>query len=152
MKYWIAAAAAALALPTAALACSCLATDDPAELRRLAPDAAKSAIALVEAETTLAFHESSGAGDRMRVVRTLAGSAAPEFRVERGPMPSSASCDLLFDRGQRSIVILYPATRPMGGETVYRISGLCTDHLLAKPEFRDAVAAAIGGQRSGERG
>ena len=155
MKLWIAAAAALLSVPTAALACSCLATDDPVELRRLAPEAARNAIALVEVETLVPFGESNGAGDRMRVVRTLAGSAASEFRVLRGRFPSSASCDLLFERGQRGTVILYPVATAGADASLptYRISGLCTGHLLEQPVFRDEMIRLIGGGvTSGERG
>ena len=155
MKLWIAAAAALLSVPTAALACSCLATTDPAELRNLAPESARNAIALVEVETLVPFHESDGAGDRMRVVRTLAGAAAAEFRVERGHLPSSASCDLLFERGQRGTLILYPAAPPVarGSIPTYRISGLCTDHLLDQPAFRDEIIRLIGHRSTpGERG
>ena len=153
MRLWIAAAAAALgSLPTVALACSCLATDDPTELKAFAAESAKDAIALVEVETLVSYQESNGAGDRMRVVRTLAGAAEHEFRVERGPFPSSASCDLLFERGQRAVVILYPSTKSTTDSTIYRISGLCTGLMLDKPVFRDAVAGAIGASLLAERG
>lgn len=153
MKMWIAAAAALMAVPTAALACSCLATDDPAELRRLAPDAVRNAVALVEVETLVPFHESDGAGDRMRVVRTLAGAAAAEFRVKRGPFPSGASCDQLFDKGQKAVVILYPAEPSASGLPVYSISGLCTGLLLEKPVFRDEIERLIENTAAaGERG
>ena len=152
MRFWPIAAAALVAIETAALACSCLATTDPAELKRLAPDAAKNALALVEVETLIPFHESQGAGDRMRIVRTLAGSASGEFVVERGHLPSSASCDLLFDRGQGGVVILYPASGQAPGPK-YRISGLCTDHLLDQPVFRNEVQRLIdGGATVVERG
>ena len=89
----------------------------------------------------------------MRVVRTLAGAAAAEFRVERGHFPSGASCDLLFDRGQRDVVILYPASSQAAAGPKYRISGLCTDHLLVQPVFRDEVQRLIdGGTTVVERG
>ena len=154
MRYWMLAAAALVAAETAAIACSCLSTDGPAELKALAPDAARDAVAMVEVETVLTFAESKGAGDRMRVVQRLAGVAVPaEFRVARGEFPSGASCDLLFDTGQRDVVLLYPAPGSPGAEPTYRISGLCTAHLLDKAPFRDEVArlmAARGGL--GERG
>ncbi len=150
MKLWIAAAAALVTLEAAAIACSCIATDDPVELRKLAAESARNAIALVEVETVVPFHESSGAGDRMRVLRTLAGSASGEFRVERGPFPSSASCDQLFDKGQRSTVILYPSAQAQGAVPTYRISSLCTGLLLDRPVFRDTPARALNGH--GERG
>jgi hypothetical protein len=154
MKYWLFAAAALIAAETAAIACSCLATDDPVELRALAPDAAKDAVAMVEVETVLAFADSNGAGDRMRVVRSLAGGPVPaEFRVARGDFPSSASCDLLFEKGQRGVVLLYPAPSAPGAEPAYRISGLCTAHLLDKPVFRDEVARLMAAPAGlGERG
>ena len=150
MKVWPAAAAALVAIETAAVACSCLATTDPVELKQLAPDAARNAVALVEVETVVPYQDSNGTGDTMRVIRTLAGTAAGEFRVERRHIPSGASCDLLFDKGQRDIVILYPSTRQVGSEPTYRISGLCTDHLLDQPVFRAEIERLIG--KVGERG
>jgi hypothetical protein len=145
----------ALAVITAegvAYACSCMVTDDPAQLREFAGEAASGAIALVDAEALTAFQH-GGSGERMAVRRTLAGSAPSEFQVERGPMPSSASCDDLYQAGQRKIVILYPARAAAGAIPVYRTSGLCTNLLLDKPTFRDAVAEHIGGAaRPGERG
>lgn len=152
MRFWIAAFAALLAVPSAALACSCLYTEDPQELRSLAKDAAGNALALVETETVLTFQESNGAGDRMRVVRTLVGTAPPEFRVERGPFPSSASCDQLFEKGQRALLILYPPAQPTTGEPKYRISGLCTDGLLQQAPYRDELVRLLGSRAAGERG
>lgn len=151
MKIWIA-AAALLSAPTAALACSCLATDDPQQLSSLAAETAKGAVALVEAETLTTYHDSNGAGEQMRIVRTIAGAAQGEFRVARGDMPSSASCDLMPDRGQRLVLILYPATNRSVSSPVYRISGLCTGVLLEKPIFRDAISRSIAGVQAGERG
>lgn len=147
MRNWLIAPVALVALETAALACSCLATDDPAELRRLAPDAAQGAVALVEVETVQSYAESNGAGEQVRVVRTIAGSAPPRFRVQRTHLPSSASCDILYEPDERYVMILYPAA----GST-YRVSGLCTAHLLDKPAFVDAVTELIGPGRAGERG
>jgi hypothetical protein len=155
MKYWALAAAALIAAETAAIACSCLATDDPVELKAMAPEAAKDALAMVEVETTLTFAESKGAGDRMRVISTLAGNAVTgEFRVARGEFPNSASCDLLFEKGERDVVLLYPAPGAPGAEPTYRISGLCTAHLLDKPVFRDEVARLLAPPSTGlgERG
>ena len=152
MKFWTLAAAVALAVPSAALACSCMYTEDPVELRALAKDSVPNAVALVEAETILTFQESNGAGDRMRVTKLLAGSASGEFRVQRGNLPSSASCDQLYDKGQRAIMILYPASPTASGEASYRISGLCTAGLLAQPAFRDEVERLIGRRSAPERG
>lgn len=153
MRFWPIAAAALVALETAAIACSCLATTDPVQLKSLATDAAEGAVALVEVETVVTYAQSNGAGDRMRVVRTLAGSAPEEFRVERGHMPSSASCDLLFEKGERDIVILYPAQAVPSNGKAYRISSLCTAHMLDQPAFRDEVERLIEARTgSGERG
>ena len=136
MKFWPLAAAALFAAETAAIACSCMNTDDPVELRRFAAEAAKDAVAMVEVETVLTFEESKGAGDRMRIVRAFSGSGLPaEFRVSRGEYPSSASCDLMFEKGQRDIVLLYAVPATPEAEPTYRISGLCTAHLLDSPYF-----------------
>ncbi len=154
MKFWLLAAAALIAAETAAIACSCMDTDDPAQLRQLAAEVGRNAIAMVEVETLVSWDESKGAGDRMRVIRTLAGGGVEgEFRVARRPFASSASCDLLFEKGQRDIVLLYAAPATAGGEPTYRISGLCTAHLLDKKPFRDEVARLMAAQSGvAERG
>lgn len=153
MKSWPLALAALLVAETAAIACSCMDSDDPAELRKLAGEVATNAIAMVEVETTATWDESKGAGDRMRVIRTLVGNGvAPSFRVARRPFASSASCDLLFEKGQRDIVLLFAAESASAGPS-YRISGLCTAHLLDKPVFRDEVARLMTERLGrGERG
>lgn len=139
-------------LESAALACSCLATDDPAQLEKLGASAAEDAVALVEAEALTSF-EQTGAGERMKVVRVLAGTAPKQFIVERGPSPSSASCDVLYRVGERALVILYPSPGPTDGPTTFRTSGLCTVHMLDKPAFRDRLIEKLGGPpRRGERG
>lgn len=153
MKLWPLAAAALISAETAAIACSCMNTDDPAQLREFAADVVRGAVAMVEVETVLSYEESKGAGDRMRVLRTLAGDAAGEFTVHRRTFPSGASCDLLFERGQRGIVLLYPVSEPAGGRPAYRISGLCTAHLLDKPLFRTEVKKLMAAARGrAERG
>jgi hypothetical protein len=149
MKYAIYAAAAALVAESAALACSCLYTEDPAELQRLAAEVSKDAVALVEVEA-LTSYESTGQGERMKVVQLLAGTAPAQFQVARGShVPSSASCDILYKVGERDFVILYPGSTGAG---TYRTSGLCTAQFLDRPAFRDAVAGHIGAGRAGERG
>lgn len=153
MKFWPYAAATLIAAETAAIACSCINSDDPAELREFAADAATDAVAVVEVETLVTWEQSGGAGDRMRVVSALAGAAPKEFRVERGEFPSSASCDLLFRQGERDVVILYPAEQAAGSDPTYRISGLCYAHLLDKPVFRDEVVRLMAERAAaGERG
>ncbi|HET6941894.1 MAG TPA: hypothetical protein VFH89_07005 [Sphingomicrobium sp.] len=149
MRHALLAFAALLALPSAANACSCMDTDDPGQLHEFASEAAKDAIALVEVEAVRDYDPGSGTGEEVRLVRTLAGSSAKGFRIERRPFASSASCDDLLRAGQRAVVILYPATSAAGKEPRFRISGLCTNVLLKKPAFRDSVASQIG---IGERG
>lgn len=151
MKKWILAAAAVVAAETAAIACSCIATDDPVELRRFGAEAAQGAVALVEAEALTSF-EATRAGERMRVIRTLAGHAPAQFQIQRGPSPSSASCDVLYEVGDRALVILYPAEGASGAAPVYRTSGLCSVHMLDKPEFRNSLIRAMSGAARPERG
>ena len=153
MKHLAIVAAVAASLGSAALACSCLDTDDPAQLRTLAREIGPNAVALVEAEALTSYSQTPD-GERMRVVRTLAGQAAAEFKVWRGRgFPSGASCDVLYEPGTRATIILYAAPQPAtDGTTHYRTSGLCTDHLLAKPVFREEVARRISGAKGGERG
>ena len=151
MKKWIFAATALLAAETAAIACSCIATDDPVELRRFGTDAAQGAVALVEAEALTSF-EATRTGERMRVIRTLAGNAPAEFQIQRGPSPSSASCDVLYEVGHRALIILYPAEGVATGAPVFRTSGLCSVHMLEKPEFRDSLIRAMSTLPRPERG
>ena len=148
MKIWTMLAVAALGLPAAGYACSCVASEDPVELKQFAADTAKSAMALIEAEAVSAFDQKTGAGEIMRVTRVLAGDAPQTFRIERGPFPSSASCDVLYEKGQKTLVILYAPSAPAAG--VYRTSGLCTSLLLEKPAFRDELVRQLAGK--GERG
>ena len=154
MRYLPILAAGLLAVETAAIACSCINTDDPAELQRFARDAAEGAVAVVEVEAHTAY-QPGGMGEHMQVLRTLAGTAPAQFMIERGPNPSSASCDILYSPGQRDTVILYPATTANAAMPVYRTSGLCSQHLLEKPLYRDTLIDAIGTADpavAGERG
>jgi hypothetical protein len=124
-------------------------TDDPVQLHEFAEDAAKDAIALVEIEAVQGYDPARGAGEEVRVVRTLAGSSLKRFRVERRPFASGASCDDLMQTGRRAVIILYPAREVTSQEPTLRVSGLCTNLLLDKPVFREAVVRRIG---VGERG
>ena len=150
MKLWTLMAAASLAVPAAAYACSCVASEDPAELRQFAADTAKSALALVEAETVTAFDQGTKVGETMRVTRALAGPAPASFRIERGPFTSGASCDVLYEKGQKALVILYAPSAPAPG--VYRTSGLCTSLLLEQPAFRDELIRQLSLKSRPERG
>ena len=154
MRYLTLAAAAILSLETAAIACSCINTDDPVELRRLAGETAKDAVALVEVEVVRPYDRTTGEGETMRVVRVLAGNAPASFRVPRTHPPSSASCDIDYRARQRDEVILYPATGSApSSPPAFRTSGLCSDHLLDKPEFRNTLIMQLQARSGrGERG
>ena len=154
MKHLLAAAAAALLLHEApALACSCLTTDNPVELERLAGELAKGAVALVNVEVVSGYNRTTGEGEVLRVTQILAGDAATSFRVPRVSPPFSASCDLDLVAGQSETLILYPtAGQSPSALPAYRISGLCTDHLLDNPQFRGMMIRNIAGGRPGERG
>ena len=72
---------ALLALPSAAIACSCMDTDDPVQLRELADDAPRGAVALAEVEAITAYDPMKSAGETVRVTRTLAGEVPSNFQV-----------------------------------------------------------------------
>lgn len=148
MNIWTLLAAAALSIPTTAYACSCIDSEDPLELKQYAADTAKSALALVEAEVLTEFDQKTGSGETLRVIRILAGNAPETFRIERGPFPSGASCDVLYEKGEKVPVILYAPSSPARG--VYRTSSLCTSLLLNKPTFRDELVRQLSDR--GERG
>jgi hypothetical protein len=132
-----------LAGESAALACSCLRpSTDPAQQRVHAREVARGALALVEVELVAPYSERLGRGERLRVRRTLAGRAPAVFEVERHHAPSSASCDVEFQSGARSWVVLYAPQ--MRGRTVrYRVSASCTGYMLADAAFRSELAAQM---------
>ncbi len=55
----------------------------------------------------------------------LWGEAPREFHIARSGFASSASCDLLLDRGQRKVLILTPAA-----DGRFSIQSLCSDFLV----------------------
>ena len=132
-----------LAGESAALACSCIRPPtDPAQQRVHAREVARGALALVEVELIAPYDERMGRGERLRVRRTLAGRAPALFEVERNHAPSSASCDVEFQRGARAWVVLYAPQ--MRGRTIrYRVSASCTGYMLANTTFRAQLAAQM---------
>lgn len=132
-----------LAGESAALACSCIRPPtDPAQQRVHAREVARGALALVEVELVAPYSERLGRGERLRVRRTLAGRAPAVFEVERHHAPSSASCDVEFQRGARTWVVLY-APRMRGRTVRYRVSASCTGYMLADARFRSELAAQM---------
>ncbi|HLL31629.1 MAG TPA: hypothetical protein VK403_11580 [Allosphingosinicella sp.] len=138
-----------LAAETAALACSCIMPPaDPAQRRAHVREAARGALALVEVELLVPYDRRRGRGERLRVRRTLAGRAPAAFEVERNHVPSSASCDVEFQRGGRTLVLLYaPRARGRAAMPRYRVSASCTGLMLADPAFRTLLVAEIRSRR-----
>jgi len=130
----------------AALACSCMrAPDDPRGARTLGRSLVEGGIAIVEVELVAPYDERRGRGEQLRVRRTLAGRAPARFEVARQGRPSSASCDTEFQRGRRTMLLLYPAQgRGARGVPRHRISASCTSYLLADPNIRAAAVGALG--------
>ncbi len=132
-----------LAGESAALACSCLRPPtDPAQQRTHARHVARGALALVEVEMVAPYDQRLGRGERLRVRRTLAGRAPALFEVERAHPPSSAACDVEFQRGARAWVVLY-APQMRGRAVRYRVSASCTGYMLADSAFRSELAAQM---------
>jgi hypothetical protein len=134
MRTFLIGLALALAAETAALACSCIAPGTPAESRPMAREFVKAAVAIVEVQA-LSEYRPGGAGERVRVRRTLWGKAPKEFRIERREHASSASCDLLLGKGQRKLLILYPARNPRQRGRQFGMQSLCSDYLLSDRGF-----------------
>jgi len=115
----------------AALACSCIAPSGPEEARADARQIAPNVVAIVEAVTMTPYRPGPdlewGVGEQVRVQRTLFGKAPRTLRLARGRMPSSASCDLMLDKGQRKVLIL-----SRGRKGAYRMQGLCSDYLTSE--------------------
>lgn len=132
-----------LAAESSALASSCIRPPtDPAQQRVHAREVARGALALVEVELVSPYDARLGRGERLRVRRTLAGRAPALFEVERTHAPSSASCDMGFERGTRTWVVLC-APRMRGRTVRYRISASCTGYMLAGVAFRAELAAQM---------
>ncbi len=135
MRRFLAALLILLGAESAALACSCMRTpSDPAQRVAMAREVVAGAVALVEVELA-APYQGPGRGERLRVRRTRAGRAPAAFTVERNRAPSSAACDVEFNR--RMLILLYPPRGAANARTpVYRVSASCTTYMLVDPAFR----------------
>jgi hypothetical protein len=111
---------------SAALACSCIVPAPPEQSRAEARHAVQDLVAIVEADVLTAYRPGS-AGEQVRVRRTLFGKAPKTLRIDRGPFASSASCDLLLERGKRKVLLL---RRGKGG--AYQMQSLCSDFLTSE--------------------
>lgn len=129
----------------AAIACSCVPPPrNPVQARQLAHSLARGAIAVADVELVTPYDAASGRGERLRVRRMMAGRSIATFEVERQGAPSSASCDLEFQPGRRTLILLFPPERRRrSGIARYRISSLCTNLLLANPTVRATVVALV---------
>jgi hypothetical protein len=130
---------------TAAFACSCRpAPIDPAEKRTLARDMARGAVALVEVRLVAPVDPRRRRGERLRVLRILAGSAPAVFEVEWRGNPSSAACQETFDGGFRKRVLLYRGSSGGGANPPrFRVSSTCTNLLLHDDGVRAATIEAM---------
>ncbi|HEY0627116.1 MAG TPA: hypothetical protein VGD10_10330 [Allosphingosinicella sp.] len=130
----------------AALACSCVPPGTPEESRDEARYAVRGVVAIVEAEV-LSEYRPGGLGEQIRVHRTLFGEAPQTFIIERSSFASSASCDLLLNRGERKVLIL------AGGDGgIYRIQNLCSDYLTSERYLPIVLEEArLSSRRAGER-
>ena len=118
----------------AALACSCAEPADTAEARRHAREVLRGAAAVVEVDVLSDYDEKRRAGEEVRVRRLLAGRAPAVFRLHRPAPPNSAACHLELARGERRVLVIYPARSWRGGRE-YRTHGLCSDSLTREPRF-----------------
>ena len=119
-----------IGLEASALACSCMAPGSPEESRSFARQMAADIVAIVEVDV-LSEYRPGGPGELVRLRRTLFGKAPKSFRIERGPIASSASCDLLLRKGQRKVLILSePAGNRFSGQR-FQIQSLCSDFLTS---------------------
>ena len=121
-----------LGLEAAALACSCVAPESPQASRGIAREVVRNAVAIVEVDVLSDYRAGrGGAGEAVRLRRTLFGSAPKTFRIQRGPSASDASCDLLLRKGQRKVLIL---SKPVGNRFTgrrFQIQSLCSDYLTS---------------------
>lgn len=148
MRRFLTALLLLVAAEGAALACSCIQPPrDAAQRQAMARDVRAGALALVEVEL-VAPYERPGRSERLRVRRTLAGRAPATFAVERARAPSSASCDVEFSAGGRTLILLYPPRGAVNSRgPVYRVSASCTTYMLADAAFRAELLRQWGRRR-----
>jgi hypothetical protein len=124
-----------LLIESAALACSCAEPADVAEARKFAREVVRGAAAVVEVDVLSNYDSKRRTGEEVRVRRVLAGRAPNVFRLHRPAPPSSAACHLELERGQRRVLVVYPAPSGWWGGREYRTHGLCSDSLTRNPRF-----------------
>lgn len=146
MRQAILAAVIALGAESTALACSCLPPLNAADERASADRIANGAVALVEVDVLSPYDRRRRRGELMRVRNVLAGRSTPTFRLSRLRAPDSAGmCDNIYQMGERTIVVLYPAMpqRRRRGN-YYREGGVCTTALAKSfPVLRQYLVRAI---------
>jgi hypothetical protein len=154
MRFILLALCLLIGLESAAYACSCRGSPrDEAARHALATRIASETTALVEVELVSPYDPRTGRGEKLRVRRVLAGRAGPIVEVERLRRPQSAACDIVFHVGSRRVIAIQPPLHPEKGRPLHRVGSSCTALLLADPETRKAVIAAMRrpSARAGER-
>lgn len=145
MKKLLIAAALLFGAEGVAQACSCLGlSEDTAQMRHLANEVARGAVALVEVDVRSAYNARTRRGELVRVRETFAGRVPRDFRIARAGPPSSAACHVEYEAGSQPMVLLYRAERPTDrGQRQYRDAGLCVSMLLHNAQFRQMLIEAM---------
>lgn len=149
MRKFILGLALLVGVEGAALACSCMAPDSPEQSRAAARVAVQGVVAIVEAEA-ITDYRPNGPGEQVRVHRTLFGQAPETLQIERREFASSASCDLLLNKGERKVLML---RRSEAG--TYEMQSLCSDFLTSERylpmTMQEARGSAESPRKAGER-
>jgi hypothetical protein len=124
-----------------------MAPESPEKSRGAARQAVGNAVAIVEVDV-LSEYRPGGAGELVRLRRTLFGKAPKTFRIQRGPFASDASCDLLLRKGERKVLIL---SQPVGNRFTgqrFQIQSLCSDYLTSDRGYLSVTLQEANRRRS----
>jgi hypothetical protein len=147
MRKLLLAAAAALAMETAALACSCALPSGPREVRATAAGVTRGAFDIVEAEVLTVYDQRRRRGEEVRVHRSLFARAPARFRVDRPGPPQDGACDLVLNAGERRILVLYAGNWFNRLRGRYRIHHLCVDFLMRERSYLDVLLQELRARR-----
>lgn len=135
MRFLILSLSLIIAAEGAALACSCIAPGTPEQARSFSREVVRGAAAIVEVDVLSGYDPRRRRAEVVRVRRTLFGRAPASFHIYRPAPPGSASCDIELSRGERRILVIYPAAASWWTRGQYRIHGLCSDSLVREPRY-----------------